>query len=509
MSLKILLALLAVAGLVGISIGYFLRIIISLGKRGSMELEIKQKMLEAQEEAGKILEGAEKEGKKKAEELTKEAKEREKDLKKTEDRLVRREELLDKRQGDIDSESEQIKKKVEEVKRVRERVDELIAQEEKKLEQLSELSAEEAKKQLLEMIEEKYEEDMVTRINKLENTGKEQIEKRAREILTTAIHRVGNSMSAEVLSTTVQLPNDEIKGKIIGKEGRNIRAFERATGVDVIVDETPGTITISSFDPIRRQIARVSLENLIIDGRIQPVRIEEVVQKAEQEIGTIIKKKGEEAAFEAKVTNLDPKLLVILGRLYFRTSYGQNVLAHSVEMAHVAAILAEELGADVAVARAGALLHDIGKAMDHEVPGTHVEIGRRILQKFKVDERVIRAMEAHHEEYPYSTTESYIVQVADAVSGGRPGARRDSVEQYIKRLEDLENIANKKPGVVKSFAIAAGREVRIFVRPEEISDLDAHKLARDIAKQVEEELQYPGEIKVHVIRETRAIEYAR
>jgi len=509
MSLKILLALLAVAGLVGISIGYFLRIIISLGKRGSMELEFKQKMLEAQEEAGKILEGAEKEGKKKAEELTKEAKEREKDLKKTEDRLVRREELLDKRQGDIDSESEQIKKKVEEVKRVRERVDELIAQEEKKLEQLSELSAEEAKKQLLEMIEEKYEEDMVTRINKLENTGKEQIEKRAREILTTAIHRVGNSMSAEVLSTTVQLPNDEIKGKIIGKEGRNIRAFERATGVDVIVDETPGTITISSFDPIRRQIARVSLENLIIDGRIQPVRIEEVVQKAEQEIGTIIKKKGEEAAFEAKVTNLDPKLLVILGRLYFRTSYGQNVLAHSVEMAHVAAILAEELGADVAVARAGALLHDIGKAMDHEVPGTHVEIGRRILQKFKVDERVIRAMEAHHEEYPYSTTESYIVQVADAVSGGRPGARRDSVEQYIKRLEDLENIANKKPGVVKSFAIAAGREVRIFVRPEEISDLDAHKLARDIAKQVEEELQYPGEIKVHVIRETRAIEYAR
>jgi len=474
-----------------------------------MELEFKQKMLEAQEEAGKILEGAEKEGKKKAEELTKEAKEREKDLKKTEDRLVRREELLDKRQGDIDSESEQIKKKVEEVKRVRERVDELIAQEEKKLEQLSELSAEEAKKQLLEMIEEKYEEDMVTRINKLENTGKEQIEKRAREILTTAIHRVGNSMSAEVLSTTVQLPNDEIKGKIIGKEGRNIRAFERATGVDVIVDETPGTITISSFDPIRRQIARVSLENLIIDGRIQPVRIEEVVQKAEQEIGTIIKKKGEEAAFEAKVTNLDPKLLVILGRLYFRTSYGQNVLAHSVEMAHVAAILAEELGADVAVARAGALLHDIGKAMDHEVPGTHVEIGRRILQKFKVDERVIRAMEAHHEEYPYSTTESYIVQVADAVSGGRPGARRDSVEQYIKRLEDLENIANKKPGVVKSFAIAAGREVRIFVRPEEISDLDAHKLARDIAKQVEEELQYPGEIKVHVIRETRAIEYAR
>jgi ribonuclease Y len=316
-------------------------------------------------------------------------------------------------------------------------------------------------------------------------------------------------MVSDVLSSTVQLPNEDIKGKIIGKEGRNIRAFERATGVDVIVDDTPGTITLSSFDPVRRQVARIALENLIMDGRIQPAKIEEVVQKAHNEINTIMRKKGEEAAYEARVTNLDPKLLQILGRLYFRTSYGQNVLDHSVEMSHIAGILAEELGANVQVARAGALLHDIGKAVDHEVPGTHVEIGRRILQKFGVSEEVVKAMQAHHEEYPYETPESMIVQVADAVSGARPGARRDSVEQYIKRLEDLEAIAKRQTGVDKAYAIQAGREVRVFVRPEEVTDLEAHKIARDIALSIENEMQYPGEIKVHVIRENRVVEYAR
>jgi ribonuclease Y len=290
---------------------------------------------------------------------------------------------------------------------------------------------------------------------------------------------------------------------------RNIRAFERATGVDVIVDDTPGTITLSSFDPVRRQVARVALENLIMDGRIQPAKIEEVVQKAHEEINQIMKKKGEEAAFEARVSGLDPKLLQILGRLYFRTSYGQNVLAHSVEMAHLAGMLAEELGADVSVARAGALMHDIGKAVDHEVPGTHVEIGRRILQKFGVSEEVVKAMQAHHEEYPYETPESMIVQVADALSGARPGARRDSVEQYIKRLEDLEAIANRHKGIEKSYAIQAGREIRVFVRPDEVSDYEAKQLARDIASEVEKELQYPGEIRIHVIRENRVIEYAR
>jgi len=509
MDLKIILVLLVVSGLVGTAFGYFLRWIISLGKRGSMELEIKQKMLEAQEEAKRIIDDAEVKAEEKAQELTKELKEKERDLKKTEDRLVRKEELLDNRQVDVDKEGEDVKKKVEDIKKLKERIDGLIQEEQVKLEKISELSAEDARKELLQIVESQNEEDLVSRMQKLETSAKEKLEMKARDILTTAIHRIGNSVVSDVLATTVQLPSDEIKGKIIGKEGRNIRAFERATGVDVIIDDTPGTITLSSFDPIRRQVARVALENLILDGRIQPAKIEEVVEKAQEEINQIIKKKGEEAAFEARVSNLDPKLLQILGRLYFRTSYGQNVLDHSVEMSHIAAIIAEEIGADVAVARAGALVHDIGKAVDHEVPGTHVEIGRRILQKFKVDERVIRAMEAHHEEYPYSTPESYIVQVADAISGGRPGARRDTVENYIKRLEELETIANKEKGVEKSYAIAAGREVRIFVRPEEVTDLEAQKIARNIAKNIEEEMQYPGEIKIHVIRESRSIEYAR
>jgi ribonuclease Y len=311
------------------------------------------------------------------------------------------------------------------------------------------------------------------------------------------------------MSTTVDIPSDDIKGKIIGKEGRNIRAFEKATGVEVIIDDTPGSIVLSSFDPVRRQIARVALENLIKDGRIQPAKIEELVDKAKEEISKIIKQKGEEAAYEAGVINLDPRILLILGRLHFRTSYGQNVLQHSVEMAHMAGMLAEELGADIQVAKAGALLHDIGKAVDHEVPGTHVEIGRRILEKFGASEAIIKAMQAHHEEYPYETIESIIVKVADSISGSRPGARRDSIENYLKRLKDLEDIANSFKGIEKTYAIAAGREIRVFVKPEEMTDLEARKLARDIALRIEQELKYPGEIKVTVMRETRVIEFAR
>ena len=438
-----------------------------------------------------------------------ELKERANELKATEERLVRKEELLDKRQGMLDTEQETLAKRSEELSSAKEKVEELTRAQQEKLEKVAHLSAEEAKTDLVKSVEKQYESDLESRMRKLEISGNERLEQRAKEILTTAVHRLGNSVVSDVLATTISLPSDEIKGKIIGKEGRNIRAFERATGVDVIIDDTPGTITLSSFDPIRRQVARIALENLILDGRIQPAKIEEMVKKAEEEINTIIKKKGAEAAYNAKVQNLDPKLLMILGRLYFRTSYGQNVLDHSVEVAHLAGMLASELGANEAVARAGALFHDIGKAVDHEVPGTHVEIGRRILQKFSVDEAVVKAMQAHHEEYPYETPESMIVQVADAISGGRPGARRDSVENYINRLEELEAIANGQPGVEKSYAIAAGREVRVIVKPEEITDLDARKLARDIADKIEKELQYPGEIKVSVIRETRVIEYAR
>ncbi len=509
MSLQTILILLAVAGVFGVGFGYFLRWIISLGKRGSMELEIRQMQMDAAEKAKRIVEEAEQKAKEKGEKAESEHKELERELKTREERLVRKEELLDKRQVNLDSEQENLSKKQDEVQVLRQKGEELIKAQQEKLEKVAGLSAEEAKTDLLKSIERQYENDLEGRMRKLEIGTNERLEKRAQEILTTAVHRLGNSVVSDVLATTISLPSDEIKGKIIGKEGRNIRAFERATGVDVIVDDTPGTITLSSYDPMRRQIARIALENLILDGRIQPAKIEEAVQKAEAEINTIIKKKGTEAAFEARVPNLDPKLLMILGRLYFRTSYGQNVLDHSVEVAHLAGMLAEELGADPAVARAGALFHDIGKAVDHEVPGTHVEIGRRILQKFGVGEPVIKAMQAHHEEYPYETPESMIVQVADAISGGRPGARRDSVENYIKRLEDLEAIANREPGVEKTYAIAAGREVRVIVKPEEISDLDARKMARDIADKIEKELQYPGEIKVSVIRETRVIEYAK
>jgi ribonucrease Y len=490
MSLQFVFILLAIAGVVGIGVGYFLRYIISLGKKGSMELQIRKMMLDAEERAKKVIEDAEKRGHEKVEQLTTEYKSRERDLRATEERLVRKEELLDKRQVTIDSEQETINKKMEELQTAREESEKIIREQQEKLEKVAGLTAEEAKKDLLESVEKQYATDLENRMRKLEIASNEKLEQRANEILTTAVHRLGNSVVSDVLATTITLPSDEIKGKIIGKEGRNIRSFERATGVDVIIDDTPGTLTLSSYDPIRRQIARIALENLILDGRIQPAKIEEAVQKAEQEINNIIKKKGAEAAYAAKVPNLDPKLI-------------------PVEVAHLAGILAEELGANVAVARAGALFHDIGKAVDHEVPGTHVEIGRRILQKFGIDEAVIKAMQAHHEEYPYETPESMIVQVADAISGGRPGARRDSVENYIKRLEELEAIANNEPGVEKSYAIAAGREIRVIVRPEAIDDLAARKLARDIADKIEKELQYPGEIKVSVIRETRVIEYAK
>src|SRR3989344_3558654 len=509
MSLQTAFILVTLAGVAGVAFGYFLRLIISLGKRGSMELEIRTMMLDADAKAKSILEEAEAKGQERAQDLAGEYKDRERELKTTEERLVRREELLDNRQVNLDSEAENLNKKTEEVQQTKERSEALLRERQTELEKISELNAEDAKKELLKSVERQYEQDIESRMRKLEIASNEKLEQKANEILTTAVHRLGNSVLSDVLATTMTHPNDEIKGKIIGKEGRNIRTFERATGVDVIIDDTPGTITLSCFDPVRRQIARIALENLILDGRIQPAKIEEAVLKAEAEINTIIKKKGAEAAYAVRVSNLDPKVLMILGRLYFRTSYGQNVLDHSMEMAHIAGMLAEELGADPAIARAGALLHDLGKAVDHEVPGTHVEIGRRILKKFNVDERIIQAMQAHHEEYPYETPESMIVQVADALSGGRPGARRDSVANYIKRLEELESIANQQPGVEKSFAIAAGREVRVIVKPEAITDLEARKLARDIADRVEKELQYPGEIKVSVIRETRVIEYAR
>lgn len=509
MSLKIAMLLAGAAALVGVGFGYFLRWIISLGQRGSVELRIKQMELHAREEAKKIVEEAENKAEETLKEVRGELKEREDKIKKTEDRLIKKEEFLDNRQIDIDKEIEQVKEKVSEIKIIKEKAESLEKEKHEELQKVAKLTEEEAKDFLTREIERKYEEDLTVKMQKLENGGTEKLESRAKEILATSIQRLANSVSSEVFSTTVTIPSDEIKGKIIGKEGRNIKAFERVSGVEIIVDDTPGLITISSYDSVRRQIAKVALENLIQDGRIQPAKIEEMVEKAKQEINKIIKEKGEQAAYECEVFNLDPRIVAILGRLHFRTSYGQNVLQHSIEMAHIAGMIAAEIGANISVAKAGALLHDIGKAVDHEIAGTHVEIGKRILQKFGADEKIIRAMESHHGEYPYSTLESYIVQAADAISGARPGARRDSVENYLKRLAELETIATSFTGVEKAYALQAGREIRIFVTPSEVNDVEAKTIARDIAVRIENELKYPGEIRVVVIRESRNIEFAR
>lgn len=509
MSLKIVALIAAVAGLVGISLGYYLRLIISLGKRGSMELEIKKMEVRAEEEARKILLEAEQRAAETMKESRREAKEREEKLKASEERIVKKEDTLDKRQADIDAEVDSLKTKIIEIKEIKERADKLLADRNEVLEKTARMTESEAKEELEKTIEKNYGEDLVARMRKLETSNEEKIEARARDIIATAIQRLGNSVTADVFSTSVPIASEEIKGKIIGKEGRNIKSFERVTGVEVIVDDTPGSITLSSFDPVRRQIARMALEALIADGRIQPAKIEKLAEKAREDINKIIKEKGEQAAFECGVLNLDSRIVSILGRLHFRTSYGQNVLAHSIEMAHIAGMIAEEIGANVAVAKAGALVHDIGKALDHEVTGTHVEIGRRILQKFGASEEIIKAMQAHHEEYPYETIESIIVQTADAISGSRPGARRDSVENYLKRLQDLEGIATAQKGVEKAYALQAGREIRIFVKPEEITDLEACNMARTIADKIEKDLKYPGEIKITVIRESRVIEFAR
>lgn len=495
--------------LVGAALGYLLRWFVAVSKRGSVELEVKQVLLSAKEEAQKIIEEADRRAEIYGRELHEEEREQNERFKKLEERLLKKEEFLDKRQSDIDGEVAHIKEKADELKIIREKTNKENELAQRELERVAHLGENDAKEELLKRVEKRYEEDILNRIRKLEVDGEDRLARTARDILATSIQRLATSTASEMMVTSVQIASDEIKGKIIGKEGRNIRAFERAAGVEVIIDDTPGSIVISSFDPIRRQIARVALEALIEDGRIQPAKIEEAVEKAREEINKITKEKGEQAAYECGVFNLDPRIIAILGRLHFRTSYGQNVLQHSVEMAHIAGMIAEEIGANTAVAKAGALLHDIGKAVDHEVEGTHVEIGRKILQKFDIDKRIIQAMQSHHEEYPYETLESIIVQTADAISGGRPGARRDSAENYLKRLEDLEGIAKSFQSVEKTYAIQAGRELRVFVKPEKITDLESKTLARDIAMRIEKELKYPGEIKVAVIRESRAIEYAR
>ena len=509
MNLTKVVLLAGFSGLGGIIIGYFFHQLVSLKQKSSAELKIKQLLLDAKDKAQKAVE----EATQKAESILEEAKKEEKtaliQVRKLEERALQKEENVEKRREEVEKEAQNIQEKIVILKNKKEEIEALEVKKMTELEKVASFSEEQAKKELIEMTEKKYEQDLMMRIQKLEVTSREEFEKKARDILVSTIQRLASSTASEVTTTAVPIPSDDLKGKIIGKEGRNIRALEQAMGVEIIVDDTPGSVVISSFDPVRRQIGKIALENLILDGRIQPARIEEMAKRAKTEVEKTMKQKGEAAAYETGLIDLDPRLVSVLGRLFFRTSYGQNVLQHSVEVAHLAGMLASELGADAQIAKKAGLLHDIGKAMDHEIQGTHVDIGRRILQKFNMDQRIIMAMQAHHEEYPFESIEAIIVQAADAISGARPGARRDTLENYLKRLEDLEKIANSFDGVEKSYAIQAGREIRIFVTPEKISDLEAKKIARQIADRIEEELKYPGEIKVSVIRESRVIEYAR
>lgn len=487
-----------IAGAVGTAFGYVTRHYVAKYRRGTIEQELDKLILNAKKEAHRIEE----------ESLTR-AQEMRAELEKSEDRLLKQEERADKREAELSRELDALRTKARTLEALKEKIEAKERNLSKEYERVAGLTHDEAKSLLFSKMARESEEDLQSRMLKLSRDGEQKLTEKARDILVNCVYRIANSNVSSFTTSTVEIADEEIKGKIIGKEGRNIKTFERLAGVELLVDEIPNGIVVSCFDAVRRAIAVNALEMLIKDGRIQPAKIEECIERAKKDIGVFIRKKGEEAVLACGLLSIPDELIPILGRLYFRTSYGQNVLDHSVEMAHIAGLLATELGADVHVSKAGALLHDIGKAVDHEIQGTHVEIGRKILMKYGVDERVVLAMQAHHDEYPYETIESVIVQVADAVSGGRPGARRDTVDRYITRLQDLEAIALAFQGIERVYALQAGREIRVFVTPALVSDLQARDLARQIAIRIEQELRYPGEIKINVIRESRVIEIAR
>jgi len=482
----------------GSILGYYARQSIARRDWKTIEAKIQKRIQKAKEEVSQILEEAKKERDEKRRELLK-----------TEEILLRRESILDKKISDFEIEQKEFREKVEKLKRIKEDLENLKVEALENLEKIAGMDKEKAKAELFANLEREYQKEILEKMRKLEAEGEDRFEKRVKEILATSIQKYALPQVQEITTSTISLPNEEIKGRIIGKEGRNIRTLEKLTGVEIVVDETPETVVISGFDPIRREIAKVSLEKLIKDGRIQPARIEEKVEEAKKEIGLQIKKAGEAAIFEIGLVGLNPKLIQLLGRLKFRTSYGQNVLLHSIEVAYLAEALADEIGANSLICKKAGLLHDIGKAVDQQIEGSHVDIGIKILEKFGEDPEVIKAMKSHHGEYPAESVEAILVQVADQISGARPGARKDTLENYLKRLQDLENIATSFPGVEKAWALQAGREIRVFVKPEEIDDLAAKKLAKDIADRIQEELRYPGEIKVNVVRETRVIEYAK
>ncbi len=461
------------------------------------KIKEKDSLLAAQDKALNIIEEAKKEESR-----------RRNEIRELQNRLENRENSFSQKLLDLQDKQQKLYDKVAEVQEIKEKIKKIKEEQEQKIEDLAKLSQEEAKDLLLKTIEEKAAEDLMVRVRKLEEISSDKVEEKAQDLLALAMQRMVSSYTVELSTTTVDLPSDEMKGRIIGREGRNIKAIENMTGVEIIVDDTPNAITISGFSLIRRHIAKKTLDYLIKDGRIHPTKIEDAVENAKKEIATDIKKAGEEALYEVGIAGLDPKLVQIIGRLKYRTSYGQNALKHSIEVAHLSAMLAEELGADVTLAKKGGLLHDIGKAVDHEVQGNHTEIGRDIAKKFNLSPEIIAPIESHHDDSPSSLI-SVIVKVADAISSARPGARSDNYENYLQRLEELEKIAQTFDGVEKVYAIQAGREVRVFVQPDQINDLKSYNLARDIAKKIENELKYPGEIKVNVIRETRAIEYAR
>ncbi len=513
MEVWLVVLLLVAAAMLGILAGYLYRKHVAEAKVEKAEEAVKRLIVDAQKKAEAVKKETILEAKEEIHilrtEFEKESKERRNEIQRTERRLAQREEALDKKVASLEAKEEQINKRLKEVNKRKEEIDQLYQVQIEQLEKISGMTSEEAKNLLLEKVEQETRREMAIYVREIENKAKEEADRKSREIIANAIQKYAADHVAENTVSVVALPNDEMKGRIIGREGRNIRALETATGIDLIIDDTPEAVILSGFDPIRREIARIALEKLIIDGRIHPARIEEMVKKARKEVEKEIRDAGEQAAFETGIHNLHPELIKLLGRLKYRTSYGQNVLKHSLEVAHLAAVMAAELGANVKLAKRGGLLHDIGKAVDHEVEGPHIQIGADLAKKYRESADVIHCIQAHHGDIEAQSVEAVLVQAADAISAARPGARRETLENYIKRLEALEEIANSFSGVEKCYAIQAGREVRILVKPEDVDDAGMHLMAKDIVKKIEKDLDYPGQIKVSVIRETRSVEYAK
>ena len=511
-NIQMMIIVLLVAG-ISVAAGYFIRKKIAEGKLNEAETVVKRMIDDAEKKAEsvkkeKLVEAKEEVHKLRAE-AEKEYKERRNELQKYEKRVLQKEETLDKKISQVEEKDNRYNDKFRKLQEKEEDISKLVDAQMQKLEDVSKLTLDEAKREILSMAEREVKQEMAIMVKDLESKAKDEAEKKAREIVSYAIQRCAADHVAETTVSVVSLPNDEMKGRIIGREGRNIRTLETLTGVDFIIDDTPEAVVLSAFDPIRREIARIALERLISDGRIHPSRIEEMVEKAKVEVDTMIKEEGEKASFETGVFGLHPELIKLLGRLKYRTSYGQNVLKHSVEISHLCGIMATEIGADPKLAKRAGLLHDIGKAVDHEMEGTHVEIGMDLLRRYKESKEVIHAMSTHHGDYEPQSVEAVLVTAADAISAARPGARGETLEAYIKRLEKLEEISNDFEGVDKSYAIQAGREVRILVKPDDINDAGLPLLARNITKRIEQEMEYPGQIKVNIIRETRAIDYAK